>query len=290
VSTDPAHSLSDIFGERIGDRQTTLAPGLDGLEIDPDAEAERHLVSVKTAMKALVHPRLYAEIDRQLDLARHAPGATEAALLERVARLMAGGESRHDLVLFDTAPSGHTVRLLTLPEIMAAWTDGLLASRARAGRLAASLRHFGGGRHTGDELTMIDAPQDHAPGSTEAGIAERLTTRRRLFQEARAALVDPTAAAFVLVVNPDKLSILEGRRTADILSRFGVPVTALVVNRVLPPDADGAFLGARREQEAHYLQGVGDTFPDLPRLVLPLRPRDVSGRQALAEMAALLRS
>ena len=290
VSTDPAHSLGDIFGERIGDRETALAPGLDGLEIDPDAEVERHLESVKTAMKGLVHPRLYDEIDRQLDLARHAPGATEAALLERVARLMTGADSRYDLIVFDTAPAGHTVRLLTLPEIMAAWTDGLLAGRARAGRLANSLRNFGGGRHKGDELTLIEAPQDHPAGGAEAGIAERLNARRRLFQEARAALVDRAATAFLLVLNPDKLSILESERTADILSRFGVPVSALVVNRVLPSEADGAFLGARREQEARYLKDIGDKFRDLPRLTLPLRSRDVSGREAIAEIAALLRS
>ena len=290
VSTDPAPSLGDIFGERIGDRETALAPGLDGLEIDPDAEVERHLESVKTAMKGLVHPRLYDEIDRQLDLARHAPGATEAALLERVARLMTDAESRYDLILFDTAPAGHTVRLLTLPEIMAAWTDGLLAGRARAGRLAGSLRNFGGGRHKGDELTLIEAPQDHPAGGAEAGIAERLNARRRLFQEARAALVDGAATAFLLVLNPDKLSILESGRTADILSRFGVPVSALVVNRVLPSEADGAFLDARREQEARYLKDIGDRFPDLPRLSLPLRPCDVSGREAIAEIAALLRS
>ena len=87
-----------------------------------------------------------------------------------------------------------------------------------------------------------------------------------------------------------KLSILESRKTADTLSRFGVPVSALVVNRVLPSDADGAFLGARRDQEARYLQEIRDTFPELPRLTLPLRPRDVSGREAIADMAGLLRS
>ena len=75
-------------------------------------------------MKQLVHPRLYDEIDRQLDLASHAPGASEAALLERVAELMGDGGTQFDLVIFDTAPSGHTVRLLSLPEAMGAWTDG----------------------------------------------------------------------------------------------------------------------------------------------------------------------
>ena len=94
VSTDPAHSLGDIFDATIGETETALDTGLWGLEIDPDRHAERHVDTVKAQMKALVHPRLYDEIDRQLDLAKHAPGASEAALLERVAELMGEAGSR----------------------------------------------------------------------------------------------------------------------------------------------------------------------------------------------------
>ena len=139
VSTDPAHSLGDIFETAIGDRRTQLVDRVWGLEIDPDAEATRHIETVKSQMKQLVHPRLYDEIDRQLDLTSYAPGASEAALLERVAELMGDGGIGFDLVIFDTAPSGHTVRLLSLPEVMGAWTDGLLRHRERSSRLGSAL-------------------------------------------------------------------------------------------------------------------------------------------------------
>ncbi len=115
VSTDPAHSLGDIFDTTIGDTETRLGQRLHGLEIDPEVQAQGHIDRVKTQMKTLVHPRLYGEIERQLDLARYSPGTSEAALLERVAELMGDDGSRFDLVIFDTAPSGHTVRLLSLP-------------------------------------------------------------------------------------------------------------------------------------------------------------------------------
>ncbi len=71
VSTDPAHSLGDVFDIRIGNRETPLGPNLSGLEIDPEAEAESHIATVKMSMKSLVAPRLYGEIDRQLEFARH---------------------------------------------------------------------------------------------------------------------------------------------------------------------------------------------------------------------------
>ena len=115
-----------MFDLAIGSGERRLADNLWGLEIDPDEEAERHIASVKHRMKSLVHPRMYGEVERQLDLARLAPGTVEAALLERMAELMGEGGQRFDLVLFDTAPTGHTLRLLSLPEIMMAWTDGLL--------------------------------------------------------------------------------------------------------------------------------------------------------------------
>ena len=293
VSTDPAHSLRDVFDRAIGDAETALAPGLTGLEIDPDRTAEAHIASVKERMKTLVHPRLYDEVDRQLDLAAHAPGAAEAALIERVAELMALAGSRFDLVVFDTAPSGHTVRLLTLPEVMSAWMDGLLRHRERASRLGAMLGHLGGGprgQGRGDELSLIDRREDHPRDSPEARINEVLQARRRKLVVARERLLDTAGTAFLLVVNPDRLSILESRRIVETLARFDLPVAALVVNRVLPDaaEASGAFIDARRAQEQTHLREIDAIFSALRRTLVPLRPDDVHGLDALRDIGAQL--
>ncbi len=288
VSTDPAHSLGDIFGREIGGRERSLGENLWGLEIDPDAEADRHIRSVKDRMKTMVHPGLYGEIDRQLDLARYAPGASEAALLERVSELMGDDGARFDVVIFDTAPSGHTVRLLSLPEVMGAWTDGLLRHRDRSGRLASTLKHLGGGRVRGDDLSLIDSPQDHPSGSMHARLDEVLQSRRRKFLVARERLVDTSTTAFLLVVNPDKLSILESRKVAELLERFHIEVSAVIVNRVLPDEADGEFLEARREQERIYRGEIDRVFASIPRVVVPLLEHDVYGLDSLRDVGRRL--
>lgn len=288
VSTDPAHSLGDIFDRPIGGRETSLGRNLWALEIDPDAEAERHIGMVKDQMKTLVHPRLYDEMDRQLDLARLAPGTTEAALLEQVAELMGTNGTRFDVVIFDTAPSGHTVRLLSLPEIMSAWTDGLLRHRERSTRLSSMLRHLGGGRVKGDDLSLLDDATDYESNSLRARIDTVLKARRRKFLVAREHLLNTEMTAFLLVANPDRLSILESRKIAEILTRFSVTVSAVVVNRVLPENAVGAFLQARREQEQAYLHEINLTFADLPRIVVPLLANDVHGLSALRELGRLI--
>lgn len=288
VSTDPAHSLADVFDVPIGGRETRLGDRLTGLEIDPDAEAGRHIDGVKQQMKSLVHPRMYGEIERQLDLARLAPGTTEAALLERMAELMGEAGERFDLVVFDTAPTGHTLRLLSLPEIMMAWTDGLLRYRERSSKLSAVLHRFGGGAARGDELSMIDAPADHPAGSRAERLQEILGNRQRKLRRARDLLLDASATAFFLVLNPDKLSILESRSALESLERAKVPVAAVIVNRVLPADAEGEFLERRRRQELAYLQQIEREFARFPRAMLPLLPDDVHGAAALQRIGELL--
>ncbi len=286
VSTDPAHSLGDIFATTIGDRRTQLVDRVWGLEIDPDVEAARHIETVKSQMKKLVHPRLYNEIDRQLDLASHAPGASEAALLERVAELMGDGGTQFDLVVFDTAPSGHTVRLLSLPEVMAAWTDGLLRHRVRSSRFGSVLKHLGGGQIKGDDLSMIDSAQDHRDESLGGKLNNVLETRRRKFLVARDRLRNSATTAFLLVVNPDKLSILESRKIVNLLGRFDMNVFAVVINRVLPDElgAGGDFFEARYAQEQTYRREIASVFSALPQVVVPLLCHDVRGLDSLREI------
>jgi len=292
VSTDPAHSLGDVFGLAIGGTVTSLAPRLDGLEIDPEREAERHIRAVKQHMKGLVHPRLYDEVDRQLDLARFAPGTIEAALLERMAELMASAGDDVDLVVFDTAPTGHTLRLLSLPEIMAAWTDGLLRHRERSSKLASVLKRFGSAAES--RVDLFDDTTEFSDDSRAATIHELLLARRRKLGRARELLLDGDVTAFVLVLNPDKLSILEGRKIVEALDRASMTVAAVVVNRVLPApmpmerDGDKAFLDARRRQEAPYLVEIAREFASLPRIVLPLLAEDIHGLEALRRFGRVL--
>ena len=142
----------------------------------------------------------------------------------------------------------------------------------------------------GDELSLIDPHADHPRDSPEARVNEVLQARRRKFIVARERLLDADRTAFLLVVNPDRLSILESRRVVETLARFELPVSHLIVNRVLPvtADASGAFIDARRAQERTHLRAIEEVFPALPRTVIPLRQDDVHGMDALRAIGAQL--
>ena len=288
VSTDPAHSLGDVFGKSIGGSKQQLDKQLWGLEIDPDEEAERHIKTVKLQMKNLVHPRMYGAVDRQLDFARLAPGTMEAALLERMAELMTDAGNQFDLVVFDTAPTGHTLRLLSLPDIMMAWTEGLLRHNQRSSDLSEKLKLFNANLQSEDQTLLGDVPSEYSGSTRDARITDILRSRQRKLRRASDLLLDRSASAFILVLNPDKLSLLESQKAVAALEQVHVPIEAVVVNRVMPDDADGGFVDARRRQESTYRNAIDRAFSNLHRRTLPLLSDDVLGIDALRHMGQLL--
>lgn len=288
VSTDPAHSLGDVFQQDIGAKPKPLAPRLTGLEIDQDRIVEEYLSDVKESMRSLVHPRMYHEIDRQMELARTSPGAVEAAMLERVAGLMVSSAADYDTLIFDTAPTGQTLRLLTLPEIMVAWTEGLIGHREKSDKLADAMKRMGGDRH-GDDLSQFEHSDETKRGDPRfRRVREKLLERRRVFQRARRLLLDPEEVAFVLVLIPERLPILESKKAIAALEQFGIDVAGMVVNRVLPDGPIGEFLEERRAQEKQYLSEIDERFDRIPRIRIPLFPRDVGGLEPLRQIGAYL--
>lgn len=287
VSTDPAHSLGDVFDRELNDAPRRLLPNLDAMEIDPDIEVEAHLARVTEQMRRYAAPEMMKELERQMRLTRQSPGTQEAALLERLARLMTDDQLPYDLIIFDTAPTGHTLRLLTLPEAMAAWTDGLLAHNRKSEELGKVLQHLTPKRGR-DVATPFDDPQEDAFSDLDErtrDVAQTLLTRRRLFHQARRRIENRDESNFLFVMTPERLPILETVRAVEALEAVNIPVAGTLVNRVIPEDADGDFLRARREQEAVYLASIDHAFSHLPRPHLPWLPTDVQGIEILDDLA-----
>jgi arsenite-transporting ATPase len=233
VSTDPAHSTSDVFDQQFDDEPQSVKghDGLSAMEIDPDEEVSAHLMETKRALADQVSPAMVNEIDRQIELAHRTPGAYEAALFDRFIEVMR--ESDHDRVVFDTAPTGGALRLLSLPEFLEDWISRLIDKRTKS----------------------IDLYERAAIGSREARrqaeddpIIERLRERKELFEFAGHALRE--RATFFLVMNPDELSIRETERALDDLDDYGLSVGGLLINRLTPePDDDEQGRGARYLRE-----------------------------------------
>lgn len=272
VSTDPAHSTADVLGIRLGTEPTAVTDRLSAVEIDPEAAADAHVADITRRVGHSVAPELLPTVRRHLELSARSPGTVESALFDRMTDLMRACPGRFDRVVFDTAPTGHTLRLLALPALLGAWVEGLVRQRERVAGMERMLHNLAGAE--GD------------PGADP--VLSRLRERRDRFEEAGARL--RTDAALWLVLVPERLAIEETARAAATLSAAGLAAAGLVVNRLLPDDADGEYLRSRREQQRAYMDEISARFPALPRIALTQLPRDVTRRSDLEQVGDQLRA
>ena len=267
VSTDPAHSTSDIFEQRFTREEREILPNLHGLEIDADFEASRYIAEVKEQVSKMFSPAMVGAASRQIDLAAAMPGVGDVALFDRLTTIVAARNSVYDLVVFDTAPTGHTVRLLQMPEMLGTWIDALTAQRRRAVERDAAIRDDGG-----------EVEPDP--------IVAALERRRDRLDSVRRRLVEHRDTSFVLVLIPERLPIEETSRAAGALADAGIEVGAVIVNRVLPDGLGGEFYAARRRQEDVYRREIDHRFKTMDRIVIAQLESDVYGLKRLERISA----
>ncbi|MBP1968287.1 arsenite-transporting ATPase [Virgibacillus natechei] len=265
VSTDPAHNLGHIFSQTIGGKTTEVSINLSALEIDPDIETDKYIKGVKENIKGTVQTSMMEEVHRQLDTAKASPGADEAALFDKLITIILEERDNFDKIIFDTAPTGHTIRLLSLPELMGVWIEGLLKKRQKTNENYASLLNDG---------EPVEDP-----------IYDVLRTRQERFSKAREILLDGKETGFIFVVNPERLPILETKKAIELLDNYHLHVKTLIVNKVLPDNADGDFLVRRREHEKQYVSMIKDTFQKQELIYVPLFSHDITNKQQLKDFS-----
>jgi arsenite-transporting ATPase len=287
VSTDPAHSTSDIFERPFAREEREILPSLSGLEVDAQFEARRYLDEVKRQISTLFNPGIVREAMRQIDLVAGMPGLADVALFDRMADLVLNRSNAYDLTVFDTAPTGHTLRLLHMPEAMAAWVQALSDRRRQALEVDQRTTAGQGFPSTRLETERRGSLRASSPADKDP-ILQSLTRRRARLASVRDHLTRYDTTAFVLVLIPERLPIEESARAVRELEHAHLHVAAVVVNRVLPEDLTGAYYEARKAQERVYLEEIDRRFRGVPRVRVPQLESDVHGLQSLERVGESL--
>lgn len=261
VSTDPAHNLGDIFNQTIGGNVSKVKPNLYALEIDPEKETEKYIKGVKENIKGTVHSGMMEEVNRQLDTAKASPGADEAALFDKLIAIILEEREYFDKLIIDTAPTGHTIRLFSLPELMGVWIEGLLKKRQKTNENYSQLLNDG--------------------DPVEDPIYDALKTRQERFSKAREVLLDPKETGIIFVLNPEQLPILETKKALELLDKYHLHVKTLIINKVLPDDVDGEFFTQRKEHEEQYLSMIKKMFHNKQLIYVPMFAHDITDEQQL---------
>jgi arsenite-transporting ATPase len=264
ASTDPAHSLGDALAMALAGEPRAVpgVPGLTAVEIDGAAAWERWLGPRRAVLAAIAERGTFLRAQDLLPLLElRVPGVDELVGLIEVVRL--GARERADLVVVDTAPTGHTLRLLDVPRSLDALASLLDALEERHRALADA---FGGGA---------------APGVADAAIEDV----RRDAREVGELLADPERAAVSWVLLPERLAIEESVEAAEALARRGIAVSEIVVNRVAREGDPCSAATGRRDAERAALFEIARRLPGLPTRVVPEASAEPRGPDALAAIA-----
>jgi arsenite/tail-anchored protein-transporting ATPase len=252
VSTDPASNLGQVFGMSIGEQEPTPiagVPGLDALNINPETAAQTYRDRVIGPVRGILPPDALKGMEEQLSGAC----TTEIAAFDEFTGLLTDGlaTGKYDHVIFDTAPTGHTLRLLQLPT---AWSNFLESSQS---------------------------------GASCLGPLSGLDKQRQQYSRAVAELANGAMTTMVLVARPQRAALAEADRTSRELAALGITNQRLVINGILPesPAAD-PLAAALCNREAQALEGMPDALRSLPQERVALQPRNMVGVAALRALVA----
>ena len=261
LSTDPAHSLADAIGGGLTGEPTEVDTGLSAMQVDVQGAFERTWRDVQDYLRGALER---AGVDAlQADELTVLPGAEEVlALLELRAQVASG---RYDLVVVDCAPTGETLRLLSLPEALAWYVEKVFPAQRRALRAMRPLLA---------RVSRPAVPEDEvfdAVARLHAGLSEVRSLLTALGTSVR------------LVLTPEAVVVAEARRTLTSLALYGYRVDGIVANRVFPASADAWTAGWRAAQQEQLEVVRADTAP-LPVLLSPYQSAEPVGLAALTAL------
>ena len=251
VSTDPASNLDEVLGQPVATTPTPITgvPGLSALNVDPEAAAAAYRERVIGPYRGVLPDSAVTRVEEQLSGAC----TVEIAAFDEFTTLLTDTDltTVYDHVVFDTAPTGHTLRLLALP---AAWSTFI-----------------------GD-----------GTGTSCLGPLSGMATQQDRYTQAVTALSDPTATTLVLVARPDTASLTEAARASTELRALGITHQRLVVNGLFTATAgpDDALAAALDAQALSALDEIPAALADLDRTTVPLRTVSPVGIPALRDLAS----
>jgi arsenite-transporting ATPase len=268
LSSDPTPSLADIFEVSIGDEETRLVPGHEifGLEISSDIVLRR--------WKERFGPEIYevvsslASVDYDfVDYIGTAPGIEEEYMLHFIVELVQGG--KYDVVVWDTAPAGHTLRLLRLPHLF-------LSHMEAATKFYMNIYSYL--EKVKDAVTLK---------GTRRTLLQIISSWEELSRKIIDFIRDGESTRYVLVTIPEALGVRLTERMMKELAGNGLSVGNLVINYVVR-DEDCPFHKMRREMQDHYIEVLKNAFDDLNMVILYLSPYEIKGLARINDISHAL--
>ncbi|MBI3457519.1 MAG: TRC40/GET3/ArsA family transport-energizing ATPase [Candidatus Rokubacteria bacterium] len=275
-SVDPQASLSDIFQQDIfGRGPVPIMENLWAQEVDADQRIREYQGEIrKKILDMYGFDRVPEEIDQYIAAASAEPAMEESAIFDAVVDIIVQGD--YDYYIYDLVPLGHALYYLSMAKVYDEWINKITKLREdmrQYDQVAATLRR----QETVEEDRILEELRY---------IKERINASSRI-------LTDKRRTAFFFVLVPEQMILLDTRKAAELFSRFDVPLSGYIVNRVLPPDLGRdssipAYLKNRISMQQKYLEEIRTVFGNEVLAYVPEMERDITGLNMIERLAQRL--
>lgn len=272
-STDPQASLSDVFERNVfGKGEVKIAENLYVLEIDADKRIGEYVASIKRRILDMYKlDKLPPDLEDYIDSAAAEPAMYESGVYDAMVDVVA--EGKYDYYIFDMPPFGHGIRMIAMADILSKWVEKITELRRQAyeyGRVAASLKRA--------KLTYEDE------------ILKELQYIRDRIVAFRNIITDGSTTAFMIVVTPERMSILDTEKAMEMFSSLGLRVTGIVVNQVYPPELakdprTPEYVRNKIMEQRRHMAEIAEKFGDMVISVVPMLNREPKGLEVLSAVA-----
>jgi len=273
VSLDPAHNLGDVFATPLSGKAKEVRKGLWALEADMERAVKSYLDESARKLKGMYGYLKTINIEGYLDTIRLSPGIEEYATLGEMERIISEGEGKYEVIVFDTPPTGLTLRVLALPEISLIWGERLIKLRKGILSKRRAMENI-----EGEKRFVLEGKEFKLSTSEEKDeVMRELLSYMKEIGKVKELQTDPRRSAVMPVMNPDRLSLFETRRALETMARLAMPVGAIVVNK---------FRGS--EEEKALVAKVEKDFGKTVRKI-PLLAEEPVGMEAIKKFSGYLK-
>ena len=267
LSTDPAHSLRDSFNKALGPEPKKIANNLYGQEIDVYYSVEKYWGKLTEYLQSLLG---WMNVDDILaEEFSVFPGMEEISSFLWVNSHY--HEADYDVIIVDSAPTGETLRLLSLPDVARWWLVKIFPIEKRVMKVIKPAVRI---------VSNMPLPEDKTYDAIEV-LFEKLDAIRQVF-------ADPKVTSMRLVMNLENMVIKETQRAYTYLNLYGYPVDSLIINRTLPEELDHPYFKKWRKTQEKYREDINDMFSPLPTFEAPLFPEEIQGLKSLERFSTEL--
>lgn len=269
ISTDAAHSLRDVFDQELGPEPKKVAKNVYAQEIDVYYSVDKYWGKLTSYIQSLFN---WMQVDDILaEEFSVFPGMEEVASFLWVYNHYK--ENQYDLIIVDSAPTGETLKLLSLPDVARWWLVKVFPIERRVLKVI---------RPAVKVVTDMPLPEEDTYDAVE-NLFSQLNSIHQIFS-------DPDITSIRLVLNLEKMVINETQRAYTYLNLYGYPVDSAIVNRVMPKELDHPYFNQWKESQKNYMKDVKELFNTIPIHEAPLLPKEILGKDALLEFGKALYS